>query len=717
MDESPVEEDQAAIADSTEADSIDADSTEAITSNSEFDRAITGELLSWDFLSTFDTLGCDVHEHCNFSCHPTRRPVLDIGTRGWRRRMESMNETRNGPELEYSLALSRPNPRFKPEPPGLIVEGVTPTFQYDALPGKNFIRLLKIKSATFVAEPLDCELISVPVAAAPPYDALSYCWGTASQETRLALLSGKLAHIQSSLDEALHRYRRLGPSTANEPIWSGKAEYIWADGVCINQANLAEKAEQVALMPHVYCGARRVYVDLGPVPDAWYACLCVLMRLGPGFGMIQMQGNVFPGGEVPSVMYELPPPPRSSRTLWELGRLFDQPWFWRTWVVQEVAVPRCEPLLMFGRYTFGLEDLFPMMDFIRQGGYEQVMLNRPRLDSFSNLVQLRQIRVSYLTRPLRPLAVMEALGDFLTLDPRDRVYGVMSLWEPEDRLVPDYDVTVNDVYSAFAVRVVKRGDGGRLLNSAGLHRRTAESHLLPTWVPDWREQFVYKPVVARNTEGRFNASGSLAPAFACIFVPERSMHFLKASASLVDTLHYLSHPFRGDLGEEAFLTQVEETQNLMGSLMRDLCATQYADVADAFTQTLLMGDSQSARPARRPGQRSLKRHWFGSCCCGRRGDIRQQSPEQDFAVKCMVSSTDKRLAVSRRGLLALVPPCAQVGDLIALLAGSSVPHMLRPANGSEELHFLLVGGAYVHGIMEGEVLKWIDYPFKDIIIE
>lgn len=143
----------------------------------------------------------------------------------------------------------------------------------------------------------------------------------------------------------------------------------------------------------------------------------------------------------------------------------------------------------------------------------------------------------------------------------------------------------------------------------------------------------------------------------------------------------------------------------MGSLMRDLCATQYTDAADAFAQTRLKGGSRSARPARRPDQRSLRGHWFGSCCCGRRGDIRQQSPEQDFALTSMISSTDQRLAVTRRGLLALVPLCARVGDVVTVLAGSSVPHILRPANGGEELHFLLVGAAYVHGVMEGEVLK------------
>ena len=37
----------------------------------------------------------------------------------------------------------------------------------------------------------------------------------------------------------------------------------WADAICINQEDDAEKGEQILLMEHIYSRAGTVYVDLG----------------------------------------------------------------------------------------------------------------------------------------------------------------------------------------------------------------------------------------------------------------------------------------------------------------------------------------------------------------------------------------------------------------------------------------------------------------------
>src|SRR5579859_5412432 len=42
---------------------------------------------------------------------------------------------------------------------------------------------------------------------------------------------------------------------------------IWCDFICINQANLKERAQEVARMADIYRKARRVVVWLGPEAD------------------------------------------------------------------------------------------------------------------------------------------------------------------------------------------------------------------------------------------------------------------------------------------------------------------------------------------------------------------------------------------------------------------------------------------------------------------
>jgi hypothetical protein len=57
--------------------------------------------------------------------------------------------------------------------------------------------------------------------------------------------------------------------------------------------------------------------------------------------------------------------------------------------------------------------------------------------------------------------------------------------------------------------------------------------------------------------------------------------------------------------------------------------------------------------------------------------------------------------VSSRGYLGVAPRNTEVGDLIAIFLGAVKPYILRA---NECNHYELVGEAYVHGIMDGEVM-------------
>jgi hypothetical protein len=57
----------------------------------------------------------------------------------------------------------------------------------------------------------------------------------------------------------------------------------------------------------------------------------------------------------------------------------------------------------------------------------------------------------------------------------------------------------------------------------------------------------------------------------------------------------------------------------------------------------------------------------------------------------------------------------EVGDLVCLLAGGSVPYVIRRINGAEN-KFRFVGEAYVHGIMHGEAVRYKGAVVREIIL-
>ena len=61
----------------------------------------------------------------------------------------------------------------------------------------------------------------------------------------------------------------------------------------------------------------------------------------------------------------------------------------------------------------------------------------------------------------------------------------------------------------------------------------------------------------------------------------------------------------------------------------------------------------------------------------------------------------RALFTTKRGYLGLGPELLQPGDVVSVLYGGKVPYILRPKDG----HYLLVGDAYVHGIMDGEAVQ------------
>lgn len=85
----------------------------------------------------------------------------------------------------------------------------------------------------------------------PQYTALSYTWGDASLEEEVTL-NGQSVRIQSNLAAALRQLKKMDTRG-----------YIWADAICINQNDPAEKSTVVLHMDKIFSAAEEVFAWLG----------------------------------------------------------------------------------------------------------------------------------------------------------------------------------------------------------------------------------------------------------------------------------------------------------------------------------------------------------------------------------------------------------------------------------------------------------------------
>ena len=108
------------------------------------------------------------------------------------------------------------------------------------------IRLLTVEPGQY-PDPVRCSLRHVVIDEEPYpcFETISYCWGDSSKRSWLTI-DGITVNVPASSKAAIQRMR-LKDTTLT----------IWIDAICINQADLAERAMQVSFIDGIYgmsCG-------------------------------------------------------------------------------------------------------------------------------------------------------------------------------------------------------------------------------------------------------------------------------------------------------------------------------------------------------------------------------------------------------------------------------------------------------------------------------
>ncbi|KAK4500255.1 hypothetical protein PRZ48_008444 [Zasmidium cellare] len=119
---------------------------------------------------------------------------------------------------------------------------------------------------------------------------------------------------------------------------------VWVDALCINQADLDERSRQVSLMKQIFSRAESVYIWLGMAPGRPVARA---LDEGPDSGDLRWMVSLNRETRENEPFVGL-----STQDLDYLLSWKDHAWWKRKWVLQEIAVARHPPLVLFDDFVF-----------------------------------------------------------------------------------------------------------------------------------------------------------------------------------------------------------------------------------------------------------------------------------------------------------------------------------------------------------------------------
>ncbi|KAI0454722.1 HET-domain-containing protein [Xylaria acuta] len=347
-------------------------------------------------------------------------------------------------------------------------------------PAVKNIRVLELLPGVFESD-LRGILRTVALDDKPPYEALSYTWGTRTegrtlkirQNTKWISRSNELP-VTDNLFRALRRLRYLF-----------KARVLWVDAVCINQEDIDERSAQVALMAEIYSNATSTTIWLGDVDDTNIHNT----NLSTGQRSLQFASSILPL----DILWNSDCLPMDHAL-----QTTKPSWKDRGWIIQEYALSR-QPSFQFGSKTRMIDKASPYGG--QQGGAipdSGFILEKkiffPGLGGLAERLKKLDLIKSEMERGKQMSLYHAALatGASATTDPRDKVYSLLSFLNPIERdlVYPDYHVSTELVFSRATYAAFKGPTKLAMLELIAFDT-SGIPLTLPTWVYDFRASDPY----------------------------------------------------------------------------------------------------------------------------------------------------------------------------------------------------------------------------------
>jgi len=574
-------------------------------------------------------------------------------------------------------------------------------YQYYPILDQTTIRLLELQAGV-LEEPLICHMALASLDCNPSYEALSYCWGDATQKVDL-LCDEKNISITVNLSNALRRLRK-----------PDGVRVLWADAACINQEDLEERGQQVKLMGSIYRKASTTFVWLGHDDERHAeAAFELCMEIANGKVTRSLQGE--PGQERRFSIEEFPE--YCEEKFSHLPPLFQCPWFSRMWVIQEVGLSKRVVL------TWGDAEIlwihFIMVPLLLDG-----VSSLP--DVFSGI--FKPLQMKYLFGPALNEGFLEALYRaqlFLATDPRDKIFGLLAhptaCVGPEGQLAvePNYTKSWQQVYLEFANNWIEHRNNLEILSAVRHHlggRFMDDS--FPSWVPCW-------DAPGGGMLGLFEADYKASGMVPHNILPGNKLETLlrvrglrfgivrEHSGPLLKTdLDYseqelniwltISRGIKESFYEAPAISPYKQGSDHMDAYILSLSANMHQSNLSRSKLDQHLADFQAWWTAIR--NQCIDLEQASEICLDMPAvyedrALRGQSPSWAFHFN--FGCLNRSFFRLDNGYVGVGQDVLEDGDICCVLFGAKVPFIIRPCGS----YFRLVGECYVHGIMNGEAME------------
>lgn len=537
----------------------------------------------------------------------------------------------------------------------------------------------EIRLVNFGAQQGEPVLVHTRLDERPKFWALSYCWGSENCLHRFET-KGQVLLVTSSLYIALEEFRRRA--------YVGK---LWADAICIDEANMQERQKQIPLMSSIYSQAEQVVIWLGPALRDWFPTSEGLEALESALTDTSagMQSKSLANLKMSLEDTTLAP-------LYTVMELFSLPWFRRSWTVQE-AVLASELTLWYGANSLPwktITTLGPVLQgFVVYIGFE------PRLASLG--IELpTSISCLMLIHKLRIARKEESVGSRVLLDnfrlkaadPRDKIYAFYSLLDPKMRedIPLQLSHTPRQVFVNTAKAFLKSVPPDfSVLGCAGQLSRNIK---LSSWVPDFSGDLSRSGRLG-DVSTMYRAGGSGQP--------RTPVTFSGGDADNLNLVGFGLGTIEGHVSSDLDVSFVQSISpqhyHIITERIKDWtqqCRKLVSDRKAPEALPRLFRTSICDRPY------GVRQDWQTRCPPVDRDSIH---PHAWLSFSLSYFTIGRSFFLTEEVYQGLGPSSIRAGDSILLFEGAPVAYVARRR--STGTTYQLVGECYVDETMDGEAMK------------
>ena len=507
------------------------------------------------------------------------------------------------------------------------------------------------------------------------YEALSYVWGDPKSDDVLYLRDSEGAAITSkilvtsNLSSALRHLRHT-----LEP------RLLWVDAICIDQDNETEKNRQVLRIPDIYRSAWRVIGWLGEASLDSRLAIETMHYLGEQIEISRSFVHHTPPGakekEWINLAFKLP---YSTEQWTALASIMKRSWFERLWVLQEITLANPNAIVQCGN------DTITYSLFRRAVVGLRMRLGMP--DSLYQRIE-RRVSISYGLQNTSLFSLILKARDHDCSVPHDKIYGLLGFVGPKlrDTIRPSYQTpfveTFKELFCAHS------DSTGRLELLA--HCFPSEDDHMPSWVSDWRS---YGDITSSIPWATTLAAGMSKADFREVRLGE--LHVSGIHHGAVTTTFEILDSTKGDRTGRWLRTLIKECR----------MSAEYPTAEDnhqAFAKLLCRNHLQERFP--QATTFDTMEQWQNTLDLLLAHDSSKLSDDSDLEgfVRSQWNFWQRRKFFrTEHGYLGSGPMGMREGDELCILLGLYCPLVIR-SSGSE--HFKIIGGCYLHGLMDSEAL-------------